>query len=324
MPLRTRIYIDGYNLYYGCLRKTEFKWLDVLGLFENQILPSVLFRQTPDGDPVTMTLHSECAIKYFTARIIESAAKGEDSVSSQAHYHNALTTHCGGRLSFVMGNYSLYKSNQYIFPADDPKRWPRDCSKIQVWKLEEKQSDVNLALQMYDDALGGEIDQIVLVTNDTDLVPALDMLKARCPDIVRGLVIPTRKVGGGNDLEREANTSLAKLAHWVRRHIADDELRASQLPDVVPGRRRASVKPHSWYAKPHHLAKMLEMAGPVLRNEGEIMKWARRENAHLDGRRPIDLINSDEGAAIVFGYIEKYIREQVAKGDGQAASMKDG
>ncbi|SDK39513.1 6-hydroxy-3-succinoylpyridine 3-monooxygenase [Agrobacterium fabrum] len=324
MPLRTRIYIDGYNLYYGCLRKTEFKWLDVLGLFENRILPSVLFRQTPGGDPAKMTLHSACAIKYFTARIIESAAKGEDSVSSQAHYHNALTTHCGGRLSFVMGNYSLYKSNQYIVPADDPKRWPRDCSKIQVWKLEEKQSDVNLALQMYDDALSGEIDQIVLVTNDTDLAPALDMLKARCPDIVRGLVIPTRKVGGGNDLEREANTSLARLAHWVRRHIADDELRASQLPDVVPGRRRASVKPHSWYAKPHHLAKMLEMAGPVLRNEGEIMKWARRENAHLDGRRPIDLINSDEGAAIVFGYIEKYIREQVAKGDGQAASMTDG
>ncbi|WP_246662461.1 antitoxin Xre/MbcA/ParS toxin-binding domain-containing protein [Rhizobium sp. P44RR-XXIV] len=324
MPaLRTRVYIDGYNLYYGCLRKTAFKWLDVLTLFETQILPSILYRPAPDANPATMTLHPDCAIKYFTAKIIESAAKGEDSVSSQAQYHNALTTHCGGRLSFVMGNYSLYKANQHIVPADDPKRWPRDCDKIQVWKLEEKQSDVNLALHLYDDALSGDIDQVVLVTNDTDLVPALEMLQARCPHIVRGLVIPTRKVGAGGDLEREANVSLAKLAHWVRRHISDDELRTSQLPDVVPGRRRASVKPHSWYAKPHHLARMLEMARPVLRTEGEVLKWARRESAHLGGRRPIDLIETDAGAVEVFDYIEAYIRDQLDKaGDQDDLSSK--
>jgi 6-hydroxy-3-succinoylpyridine 3-monooxygenase len=315
--LRTRVYIDGYNLYYGCLRKTAFKWLDVLSLFETQILPTILYRPTPDAEPATMPLHPDCAIKYFTAKIIESAAKGEDSVSSQAQYHNALTTHCGGRLSFVMGHYSLYKANQHIVPADDPKRWPRDCDKIQVWKLEEKQSDVNLALHLYDDTLSGEVDQVVLVTNDTDLTPALEMLKARCPHIVRGLVIPTRKVGAGGDLEREANVSLAKLAHWVRRHISEDELRASQLPDVVPGRRRASIKPHSWYAKPHHLAKMLEMARPVLRTEGEILKWARRESTHLGGRRPIDLIETDAGAVEVFDYIEAYIRNQLDKAGDQ-------
>lgn len=318
MPaLRTRVDIDGYNLYYGCLRKTAFKWLDVLALFETQILPSILYRPAPGAEPATMTLHPDSAIKYFTAKIIESAAKGEDSVSSQAQYHNALTTHCGGRLSFVMGHYSLYKANQHIVPADDPKRWPRDCDKIQVWKLEEKQSDVNLALHLYDDARSGEVDQVVLVTNDTDLAPALEMLQARCPHIVRGLVIPTRKVGLGGDLEREANVSLAKLAHRVRRHISEDELRASPLPDVVPGRRRASIKPHSWYAKPHHLTKMMEMARPVLRTEGEILKWARRESVQLGGRRPIDLIETDAGAVEVFDYIEAYIRKQLDRAGDQ-------
>ncbi|MGR9433280.1 hypothetical protein [Rhizobium leguminosarum] len=112
--LRTRVYIDGYNLYYGRLRKTAFKWLDVLTLFETQILPSILYRPAPDAALATMTLHPDCAIKYFTAKIIESAAKGEDSVSSQARCHNALTTHCGGKLSFVMGRYSIYKANQHI------------------------------------------------------------------------------------------------------------------------------------------------------------------------------------------------------------------
>lgn len=312
MPaLRTRVYIDGHNLYYGCLRKTAFKWLDVLALFETHILPSVLYRTAPDAEPATMTLHPDCAIKYFTARIIESVARGEDSVSSQAHYHNALSTHCGGRLTFVMGHYSLYKSNQYVVPEGDPKRRPRDCNKIQVWKIEEKQSDVNLALHVYDDALSGEVDQIVLVTNDTDLAPALEMMRSRCPQIVRGLVIPTRKVDADGGLEREANVSLAKLAHWVRRHISDHELRTSQLPDVVRGHRRASVRPHSWYAKPHHLAKMIEMARPVLNTEGAIMKWARRENMHMGGLRPIDLIETDAGAQQVFDYIEAYVRERL-------------
>ena len=125
MPaLRTRVYIDGYNLYYGCLRKTAYKWLDVLALFEHQILPTILYRAEPEGEPAEMILHPDCAIKYFTARIIESAAKGEDSVSSQAHYHNALTTPCAGRVSFVMGTYSLYKANQHIVLRTIPSAAP--------------------------------------------------------------------------------------------------------------------------------------------------------------------------------------------------------
>lgn len=138
---------------------------------------------------------------------------------------------------------------------------------------------MSLALQLYDDAIRGEVDQVVLVTNGTDVTPAFEMLAARYPHIVRGLVIPTRKIGEGGDVGTEANVSLAKHAHWVRRHISKDELRASQLPDVVPGRRRASIKPHSWSARPHHLTTMLEMSKPVMRSDEATMKWARQEKA---------------------------------------------
>ena len=55
------------------------------------------------------------------------------------------------------------------------------------------------------------------------------------------------------------------------------------------------------------------MARPVLRSEGEILKWARRESTHLGGRRPIDLIETDAGAVEVFDYIEAYIRDQLDK-----------
>lgn len=306
-PLRTRIYIDGYNLYYGCLRNTPYKWLDVLALFEKNILPSVLYRPSPNANPATFLLHPECAVKYFTAKIVERAARSVDSVSSQAQYHNALEKHCSGRVNFNFGNYSIYKSNQCLVDPIHPERWPRDCEKVEVWKFEEKQSDVNLALQIYDDALSGDIDQVVLVTNDTDLAPALKMLKERCPHIVRGVVIPTRKSERDNENERQANASLTDIAHWVRTYISKEELAVSQLPDVVEGPRRASVKPHSWYAKPHHLATMIELAKPVLgHKEGTIMKWARSKDDKFDNRSPIDLIETDAGAEILFKYMRDF------------------
>ncbi|MDQ0564146.1 hypothetical protein QO004_005964 [Rhizobium mesoamericanum] len=63
IPHQSRsIYIDGYNLYYGCLRKIAFKWLDVLGLFEPQIPPTIRYRSTAHGEPVTLPLHPDRAI----------------------------------------------------------------------------------------------------------------------------------------------------------------------------------------------------------------------------------------------------------------------
>ena len=37
MPIRkvTAVFVDGYNLYYGRIRGTSYKWLDVVKLFDN-------------------------------------------------------------------------------------------------------------------------------------------------------------------------------------------------------------------------------------------------------------------------------------------------
>lgn len=101
---------------------------------------------------------------------------------------------------------------------------------------------------------------------------------------------------------------------WVRTHIPEDELRVSQLPDIVPKGRRASIKPDSWYARPDHLVRMLQMAAPVLKGRGKIMKWANSPSRHLGDRRPIDLIETDDGATQVFEYIQTYISECLPDG----------
>ena len=71
-PLRTRVYIDGYNFYYGCLRRTPYKWLDLLPLFEKHILPSVLVKDA-ESRIRTSTLLPSPSI-YFLARELNSCA----------------------------------------------------------------------------------------------------------------------------------------------------------------------------------------------------------------------------------------------------------
>lgn len=53
MSQRTIVYIDGFNLYYGSLRKTAYKWLDLKELFSNLL-----------GER-----HQIVEIKYYTAAI---------------------------------------------------------------------------------------------------------------------------------------------------------------------------------------------------------------------------------------------------------------
>jgi hypothetical protein len=36
--LRTIVFIDGYNLYYGIVRRTPYKWLDIFKLFQERLL----------------------------------------------------------------------------------------------------------------------------------------------------------------------------------------------------------------------------------------------------------------------------------------------
>ena len=54
--MKTIVYIDGFNLFYGCLKHSDDKWLDLIKLF-NRILK--------DQDPSTDIIK----VKFFTADI---------------------------------------------------------------------------------------------------------------------------------------------------------------------------------------------------------------------------------------------------------------
>ncbi len=227
---RTVIYIDGYNLYYSRLKGTPYKWLDLAALFRNRIL----LQQDPGAEVV--------AIKYFTAPVKASYARhGEASVQAQTQYHRALQAHSPGLIQVIHG-FHIFEPTS--LPCHQEGVDPSKSSVARVWMIEEKQTDVNIALHAYRDAVRGACDQLVICSNDSDMEPALRMIREDAPAATVGLVMPLLDKGRASG--KVPNKRLTALAHWVRHHIRDDELAQSQLPQNVPTRKKPASKPEHW------------------------------------------------------------------------------
>ena len=229
--MKTCIYIDGFNLYYSRLKGTRFKWLDIVALFRDQILPV----QSPGAEVV--------AVKFFTAPVKASYARhGQASEYAQTQYHRALTAKHGDLIQIVNGFHVFEPSS---LPLHEEGVSASKGRVARVWRIEEKQTDVNLALHAYRDAVRGACQQVVVCCNDSDLEPALRMIREDAPEVLLGLVMPLPE--NAKTIGRHPNKRLTELAHWVRHAIRDDELAKSQLADNVPTKKKPASKPLHWY-----------------------------------------------------------------------------
>lgn len=225
--MKTIVYVDGYNLYFSRLKYTPYKWLDLFRLFQQQIL-----------HPQNPTSELEC-VKYYTANIkAKFASHGEAASHAQHRYHRALESALkGGTVEIIKGYYTEGRATPMRY-----KEPPDKADKVEAWKLEEKQTDVNLALDLYRDAIQGTASQLVVCTNDSDIIPALRRIREDAPNVILGLVLPHHP-----DYEhRQPARDLEAMAHWMRRYIRDDELIAAQFPDRVPTRKKPIDKPYYW------------------------------------------------------------------------------
>lgn len=149
---KVNVYIDGFNLYYGAVKSSPFKWLDLTALC-HRMLP---------------TDHIE-AIKYFTA--ILSARPGDpDLPTRQQIYLRALRTI--PNLSIVYGHFLTHSCRMVLTGSKPPK-------KVWVDKTEEKGSDVNIATHLLDDAFHNRFEVGVLLTNDSDLLEPVRVVRRK-------------------------------------------------------------------------------------------------------------------------------------------------
>ena len=207
----TSVYVDGFNLYYRALRGTNFKWLNLQRLAKN------LFPE----DQITRIL-------YFTAIVIPRPNDLQQQQRQQA-YLRALSTL--PELEIIYGTFrSFTKLRPLVNPLEGLPRY------VQVNDVEEKGSDVNLAIRLVADAFQGKYQQALVLSNDSDLAGAI-----RCVRNEVGL----RVVLVNPDAVNSSPRTLSDAATYVKR-LRKSHLRRSQFPPILSDGIGPITKPDSW------------------------------------------------------------------------------
>lgn len=213
-----RAYVDGFNLYYGALKGTDYKWLDV-HRWAAALMPGYTMRK----------------VAYCTARVVNRADDPSASTRQDA-YLRALSTR--DHVEILEGNFSVRPKMARRLPRTrctccNGSDHACDCCRgplVRIEKTEEKGSDVNLAVSLVRDAVVGYMDAALIVTGDSDIQGAVDIVRSMG---VRAIIADPRNGGSLNGDER--------------RTVRGRALAAAQLPDAVMGPDGHTItKPARW------------------------------------------------------------------------------
>ncbi len=166
--------------------------------------------------------HNIQAIKYFTAKV--DGRNDPDAPTRQDTYIRALQAY--------IPEFSVYYGHFLTNPKSLPRVAPPHKI-VSVLNTEEKGSDVNLAVHLLNDAWLNVFDAAFVVSNDSDLVEAIRLVKQQRRKMI-GVVTPWRF---------RTAAVLAIEASLILR-LRKGVLSASQLPDRIPG--TTIHKPRTW------------------------------------------------------------------------------
>jgi uncharacterized LabA/DUF88 family protein len=207
--MKTYVYIDAFNLYFGCVKNTPYKWLDLSRLC------AILLPQ-----------HQIERIKYFTAHV-KALPSSPDAPRRQQVYVRALRT-----LPNFEIVYGHFLSHSVRMPLARPTAGqPRT---VEVIKTEEKGSDVNLAIHLLHDAYQNHYECAVIISGDSDLLAAVQIVKNDLGKPV-GVLNP----------QKRPSRMLQQHATFYK-HIRPGVLAASQFPTMVKDEHGTFNKPSEW------------------------------------------------------------------------------
>ncbi len=204
--MKTIVYVDGFNLYYGAVKGTPYRWLNIARMCE-LLLPH---------DDVLQ-------IKYFTA-LVNPRPHDPDQRVRQEIYHRALATI--PNLSVTLG---FFLTHEVTMPLAGGKR-----GYANVVKTEEKGSDVNIATHLLVDGFKNAFELAVVVSNDSDLLLP-----------IRFVVEELGKPVGLLNPQKHPSVELTKRATFFK-HIRANVLAKSQFPPTLTDAKGAFSKPSTW------------------------------------------------------------------------------
>jgi len=159
---RCMVYVDSFNLYFGVFQHNPaWKWFNVQSFFEALRL---------DENVV--------AVKFFTA-LVEPQKHVSPRRDRQKRYLKAL-----GSLSKVKIILGKYQERNVTCQA-------RECLRRLEYQVpEEKKTDVNIAVNLLEEAFRELVDSMVIVSGDSDLEPAVEWVRRNHPQIKITVYIP--------------------------------------------------------------------------------------------------------------------------------------
>lgn len=207
--MRLNVYIDAFNLYYGCLRKSPHKWLDLLALSERLFPRDEIHR-----------------IRYFTAMISARPDDPQKPQRQQAYIRALGTIPC---LTVHLGRYTSNVTRMPIWPI------PSSGAKtVQVLRTDEKGSDVNLATYLLLDAFKGDFEIAAVISNDSDLRDPVALVQSEL-GLPVGIVNP-----------HPAKLRSRMLVGTFFKQIRESALRQSQFPATLTDPTGVIHKPPGW------------------------------------------------------------------------------
>ena len=135
-PRRTAVYVDSWNLYYGCLKGTPYRWIDIAEMVR-----------------LSMPAHYQIdRIRFFTATAMERPGDPQQLIRQLTLFRALrtlpiLTMHYG---TFLVKHVRMLR----VTPLPDGTRF------VDVVRIEEKGSDVNLAAYLVADGYENAYDVV--------------------------------------------------------------------------------------------------------------------------------------------------------------------
>lgn len=182
-------YVDGFNLYHAIhgLGDPALKWLNVASLARSYLR------------------HGQAL-----ERIVFSTAYNTwDAGKRQRH------------LQYVK---ALEAEGVEVIPAKFDKV-AKFCRRNERYCdfYEEKQSDVNLAVQAVCDVFEGRVDTVFFLTADSDQIPTFKAIRERFPEVRIYLVAPPGRLQRARELAQHAHSKFELTEGRVREHPLADE-----------------------------------------------------------------------------------------------------
>lgn len=207
--MKTFVYVDGFNFYYGAVKNTPYKWVNL-----DQLCRLILPKNTIER------------IKYFTAHVTPRPQDPNQHIRQQTYFRALATI---PHLDIILGHFLSH--NRWMPLANPPQSGP---SYAEVLYTEEKGSDVNLATHLLVDGFHGRYQVAVVVTNDSDLAEPIQVVRHELGlDVI--ILNPHPK----------PSAKLKRLATFVR-PIRKGPLQASQFPHVMVDQQGTFSKPVGW------------------------------------------------------------------------------